>query len=160
MGRDDRDGLLLSVTIHVVVLLLLAVGLRVPPEALDDDYPPQLMEIEFGPAPTRPVITGPPERAQAGQSADAREQPDPERPTPPAPTRARVPERPPTPPRTERPIPRPVQSNDAPPSRPNPPSRATTPDPDPTPPRQTQQTQGGGSSQGQGNREGDGLGPG
>ena len=96
-SKDDRDGLLLSVALHAVVLLLVAAGLAVPPEALDPDYPPQLVEIEFGPAPTVPVQTGPPERAEAGASSEAMTQPEPERPTPPAPTRARVPERTPTP---------------------------------------------------------------
>ncbi|MGB3543139.1 hypothetical protein [Rubrivirga sp.] len=160
MGRDDRDGLLLSVTIHVVVLFLLAVAVRLPPDALDEDYPPQLMAIEFGPAPTRPVITGPPERAEAGQAADSRQQLETERPTPPAPTTARIPDRPQTPPRTADPLPRPVQSNDARPSRVNPPSRATTPERDPTPPQQTEPREGGGSSQGAGNRDGEGDGPG
>ena len=160
MKRDDRDGLLLSVTIHVAVLLLLAVAIRVPPEALDQDYPPQLMAIEFGPAPTRPVITGPPERAQAGQASDARQQLEPERPTPPAPTPVRVPERAPSPTRTENPLPRPVRTPDARPARPNPSSRATTPERAPTAPQQTQPTQGGGSSRGEGARDGDGGGPG
>lgn len=159
-SRDDRDGLLLSVALHVVVLLLLAAGLQLPPEALDEDYPPQLMEIEFGPAPTRPVITGPPEQAPAGSPSDARQQVEPERPTPPAPTRARVPERAPTPPRETPPIPRPVQSDNAPPARPNPPSRATEPEPRPTPPTQPRPTQGTGTSEGPGTTTGDNGGDG
>ncbi len=145
---DDRDGLLLSVTIHIVVLFLLAVAVSIPPEATDPDYPPQLTEIEFGPAPTVPVQTGPPERAEAGASSDQMTQPEPERPTPPAPTRARVPERQPTPPRPDRPLPRPVQSDEARPARPNPPSRATRPEPNPTAPTQPRPTQGTGTSQG------------
>ena len=136
-------------TIHVVVLLLVALGLAVPPEATDPDYPPQLTEIEFGPAPTIPVQTGPPESAEAGQPSEAMTQPEPERPTPPAPTRARVPERTPTPPRPERPLPRPVQADNAPPARPNPPSRATRPEPNPTSPTQPRPTQGTGATQGE-----------
>ena len=146
--NDDRDGILLSVGLHAIILLLLAAALAVPPDVLDEDYPPQLMEIEFGPAPTLPVQTGPPEAAEAGADSDAQEQPEPERPTPPAPTRARVPERTPTPPRNAERIPRPVQSDDARPARPNPPSRATQPEPRPTPPTQPQPTTGTGSSRG------------
>lgn len=163
-SRDDRDGLLLSVTVHVIVLLLIALALRVPPEATDEDYPPQLLEIELGPSPTLPVQTGPPEAAEAGDTGEAMEQPEPERPTPPAATRARVPERTPTPPRAERPLPRPVQADEARPARPNPPSRATTPEPDPTPPQQPRPTQGTGTSQGEsptaGANEGAGTGSG
>ena len=159
--RDDRDGLILSVSLHVLVLFLLAVGLRTPPKTLDEDYPPQLMEIEFGPAPTLPVQTGPPQAAEAGASSDAMEQPEPERPTPPAPARARIPERTPTPPReAERPIPRPVQSDDARPARPNPPSRATRPEPRPTPPQQTQPTRGTGQTRGESPTAGANDGPG
>lgn len=152
--------MLLSVALHLVVLLLLAAGLQLPPEALDKDYPPQLMEIEFGPAPTRPVVTGPPEQAEAGAPSDARQQLEPERPTPPAPTRARIPDRPSTPPRESRPIPRPVQSDNAPPARPNPPSRATEPERNPTPPTQPRPTQGTGTSQGEGQTTGDATGTG
>ena len=111
VSSDDRDGFILSVTLHGVVLLLLALGLSVPPEATDPDFPPQLTEIEFGPAPTIPVMTGPPERAEAGSSSESMTQPEPERPTPPAPTRVRVPERTPTPPRQEAPLPRPVPNS-------------------------------------------------
>ncbi|MEM6288883.1 MAG: hypothetical protein AAF845_17225, partial [Bacteroidota bacterium] len=141
MPRDDRDGLLLSVTAHVVVVLLLAFAMRTDPETLDPDFPPQLTEIEFGPAPALPVIEGDPERAASASPSQAAEQPEPERPTPPATTPTRVPERTPTPPR-DRPIPRPVQTDEAPPSRPNPPSRATEPETRPTAPRQPQPTQG------------------
>lgn len=149
MSSDDRDGLAISVTAHALVLLLLAVLAATPPETLDRDYPPQLMEIEFGPAPVPPVVTGPPESAESGAPSDARQQPEPERPTPPAPTRARIPEQTtPTPPR-ENPLPRPVQQPDARPARPNPPSRATQPEARPTPPQQTQPTQGRGTSQGE-----------
>ncbi len=148
MTRDDRDGLILSVSLHLVVLLLLALALRVPPEALDPDWPPQLTEIEFGIAPVPPVVTGPPERAQSGESSEAMTQPAPEQPAPPAATPVRVPERTRTPPRAERPIPRPVQSDDARPARPNPPSRATQAQPRPTAPTQTRETEGTGSSQG------------
>ena len=164
VSSDDRDGFILSVTLHGVVLLLLALGLSVPPEATDPDFPPQLTEIEFGPAPTIPVMTGPPERAEAGSSSESMTQPEPERPTPPAPTRARVPERTPTPPRAEPPLPRPVQSETARPARPNPPSRATRPDPAPTAPTQPRPTTGTGTSQGAsptaGSAEGSGNGSG
>ena len=148
MPRDDRDGLVLSATLHLVILLLLAVALRTPPKTLDPDYPPQLTEIEFGVAPTVPQVVGPPERAEAGESSEAVTQPEPERPTPPAPTTARIPERTPTPPRPDRPLPRPVQSDAARPARPNPPSRATQAEPRPTAPTQPRPTQGTGTSQG------------
>lgn len=148
MPHDDRDGLVLSVTLHLVVLLLLAVALRTPPKTLDPDYPPQLTEIEFGIAPTVPQLVGEPERAQGGDPSEAMTQPEPERPTPPAPTTVKVPERTPTPPRPDRPLPRPVQSDQARPARPNPPSRATTPEPRPTAPTQPRETQGTGTSQG------------
>ncbi|WP_420457315.1 hypothetical protein [Rubrivirga sp.] len=148
VSPDDRTGLLLSVSLHAVVLLLLALGLSVPPQATDPDWPPQLTEIEFGPAPTVPVQTGPPERAEAGTSSESMTQPEAERPTPPAPTQARIPERTPTPPRAERPLPRPVQSDDARPARPNPPSRATRTEPNPTSPTQPRPTTGTGTSQG------------
>ncbi len=144
---DDRDGFLISVSAHVVVLLLLTVGLRTPPETLDKDYPPQLMEIEFGPAPTLPVVQGKPQSAPAAAPSQAMEQPEPERPTPPAPSQARLAERPPTTPRAN-PIPRPVQREDARPARPNPPSQATRQEPRPTAPQNTETTQGGGRTQG------------
>lgn len=147
MPSDDRDGLLLSVTVHVVLLLFLALVLRTEPETLDPDYPPQLVEIEFGPAPTLPVLQGDPRRAAAAAPSQAAEQTEPERPTPPAATPTRVPERRPTPPR-ERPIPRPVQSDDARPARPNPPSRAAENEPRPTAPTQTEPTQGTGRTTG------------
>lgn len=148
MQRDDRDGIILSVSLHLIVLLLLAVALRVPPEALDPDWPPVLTEIEFGIAPVPPVVTGPPEQAEAGESSDAMTQPEPERPTPPAATPVRIPERTPTPRQPDRPIPRPVQNDNARPSRPNPPSRATQPEPRPTAPTQPRETEGTGTSQG------------
>ena len=158
---DDRDGFILSVTIHGVVLLLLALALSVPPDITDPDYPPQLTEIEFGPAPPVPVQTGSPEHAAAGASSEAMTQPEPERPTPPAPTRVRIPERTRTPNQsTERPITRPVESPDARPSRPNPPSRATTPDPNPTAPTQPQPSTGTGTSQGDSPTAGSNDGPG
>ena len=148
MKRDDREGIILSVSLHLVVLLFLAVALRVPPEALDPDWPPQLTEIRFGIAPVPPVVTGPPERAEAGESSDAMTQPEPERPTPPAPTPVRVPERTPTPRQADRPIPRPVQNDNARPARPNPPSRATRSESRPTAPTQPRETEGTGTSQG------------
>ena len=148
MSRDDRDGFLVSATAHAVVLLALAVLAATPPRTLDPDYPPQLVEIEFGPAPVPPVVTGPPESAAAGAPSDAPEQPEPERPTPPAPTRARVPERTARTPPRDAPVPRPVQQDDARAARPNPPSRATRPEPRPTAPTQTRPTEGSGTSQG------------
>ena len=140
--------MLLSVAAHAVVLLLLALALNVPSKALDPDWPPQLTEIEFGLAPVPPVVQGPPERAEAGESSDAMTQPEPERPAPPAATPVRVPDRPPTPRRADPPRPRPAQSDAARPARPNPPSRATRSEPRPTAPTQAQETQGTGSSQG------------
>lgn len=148
MTRDDRDGIALSVTLHAIILLLLALALRVPPEALDKDWPPQLTEIEFGVAPAPPVVTGPPEQAEAGESSDAMTQPEPERPTPPAATPVRIPERTPTPRQPDRPLPRPTQSETARPARPSPPSRATRSEPRPTAPTQTRETDGTGTSQG------------
>lgn len=164
MSKDDRDGLLLSVTLHLVVLLALALLAATAPETLDEDFPPQLMEIEFGVAPTIPVMEGEPRRAEAAAPSQAAQQPEPERPAPPAATPARVPERRPTTPSTERPIPRPVQSDDARPSRPNPPSRATRPEPAPTAPTQPAPTQGTGRTTGDaptaGNDAGSGTGSG
>ena len=145
--RDDRDGLLISVSAHAVVLLLLVIAAAQPPETLDADYPPQLMEIEFGPAPTLPVVTGDPQSAPSAAPSQAMEQPEPERPTPPAPTSARLPERTQTTPR-QNPIPRPVQQDEARPARPNPPSQATRNQPRPTAPTNPEPTQGGGRTQG------------
>lgn len=147
LKRDDRDGLFISVSAHAVVLLLLAVAAAQPPETLDEDYPPQLMEIEFGPAPTLPVVTGEPQSAPAAAPSQAMEQPEPERPTPPAPTRARLAERTPTTPR-ENPIPRPVRQEEARPARPNPPAQATREEPRPTPPQNPSPTQGSGRTEG------------
>lgn len=145
--RDDRDGFVISVSAHALVLFLLVVLAAQPPETLDEDYPPQLMEIEFGPAPTLPVVQGNPQSAPSAAPSQANEQPEPERPTPPAPTSARLAERTPTPPR-ENPIPRPVQQDEARPARPNPPSRATREEPRPTAPTNPTPTQGGGRTQG------------
>jgi outer membrane biosynthesis protein TonB len=160
MSRDDRDGFLVSVTAHVVVLLVLALLAATPSRTLDPDYPPQLVEVEFGPAPVPPVVTGPPESAAAGAPSDARRQPEPERPTPPAPTRARVPERTVEPPPRDNPVPRPARQDDARPDRPNPPSRATAREPRPTPPTQTRDTEGRGTSEGAGSTSGASDGPG
>ena len=120
MSADDREGIALSLGVHAVLLLLLVLVAATPTETLDEDYSPQLTEIEFGVAPTLPVVEGPPESAPSAAPSDAAEQPEPERPAPAAATPARVPERAPTPPR-ERPVPRPVQRDEARPARPNPP---------------------------------------
>ena len=163
MSTDDREGITLSLGVHAVLLLFLVLVAATPPETLDEDYPPQLTEIEFGLAPTLPVIEGPPQSAPSAAPSTASEQPEPERPAPAAATPARVPQRTPTPPR-ENPLPRPSTRAEAPPSRPNPPSPATRPEPRPTPPRQTEPTRGGGRSEGDaqtagtetGNQEGSG----
>ena len=147
MSADDREGIALSLGVHAVLLLLLVLVAATPTETLDEDYSPRLTEIEFGVAPTLPVVEGPPESAPSAAPSDAAEQPEPERPAPAAATPARVPERAPTPPR-ERPVPRPVQRDEARPARPNPPSRATEPEPRPTAPTNTQPTRGGGRSEG------------
>ena len=144
---DDRDGLLISVSAHAVVLLLLVLLAAQPTKTLDEDYPPQLTEIEFGPAPTLPIVTGEPQSAPDAAPSQAAEQPEPERPTPPAPTTARLAERRPTPSR-EAPIPRPVRQEDARPARPNPPAQATQPEPRPSPPTNPEPTQGAGRTQG------------
>ena len=144
---DDRDGFLISVSTHAVVLLLLVLAAAQPPETLEPDYPPQLMEIEFGPAPTLPVQTGEPQAARAAAPSQASQQLEPERPTPPAPSRARLATRDATPSR-EAPISRPVQQDDARPARPNPPSRATDREPAPTPPTNPRPTEGRGLTEG------------
>ncbi|WP_412063155.1 hypothetical protein [Rubrivirga sp. IMCC45206] len=148
LPSDDRDGIVLSVTLHVVVLLLLALAFAAPPEVTDPDWPPQLLEVEFGPAPVPPEIVGEPEAAEAGAPSRAMEQPEEERPTPPAPSPARIPERQPTPPKPDRPLPRPAQADDAPAARPNPPSRATRPEPDPRAARQPEPSTSAGTSEG------------
>ena len=147
VSSDDREGIALSLGVHAVLLLLLVLVAATPSETLDADYPPQLTEIEFGVAPTLPVVEGPPQSAPSAAPSAAAEQPEPERPAPAAATPARVPERAPTPPR-DRPVPRPVQRDQARPARPNPPSRATQPEPRPTAPTNAEPTRGGGRSEG------------
>ena len=147
MSRDDREGIALSLGVHAVLLLALVLVAATPSETLDEDYPPQLMEIEFGVAPTLPVVEGPPQSAPSAAPSAAAEQPEPERPAPPAATPARVPQRTPTPPR-DNPVPRPVQRSEARPARPNPPSPATRPEPRPTAPTNAEPTRGGGRSEG------------
>ncbi|MDT7857076.1 hypothetical protein RQM47_10525 [Rubrivirga sp. S365] len=147
MSRDDREGIALSLGVHAVLLVFLVLVAATPSETLDEDYPPQLTEIEFGVAPTLPVVEGPPQSAPSAAPSEAAEQPEPERPAPPAATPARVPRRTPTPPR-DNPLPRPAPTPEARPAPPNPPSSATRPEPRPTAPTNTRPTRGGGRSEG------------
>lgn len=160
MKRDDRDGLLFSVAAHVLVLLLLALWARTPSDTLDPDYPRPIVEVDLVAfAPTKPVLVGEPEAAVEGAPSDAPQQTDVERPTPPAATPVRVPERPQERPRPARPdpLPRPSTQTDARPTRPNPPSTATRPEPRPTSPRQPNPSAGTGSSRGTGATSGTGT---
>ncbi len=160
MKRDDRDGLLFSVGAHVLILLLLAIAARTTSESLDPDYPRPIVEVDLVAfAPTKPVIVGEPEAAVEGAPSDAPEQPDVERPAPPAATPVRVPERPPERPRPPQPnpLPRPSTQETARPTRPNPPSAATRPEPRPTSPQQPRPSAGTGSSRGEGATSGTGT---
>jgi protein TonB len=148
-NSDDRNGLLLSVTAHVLLLLLLAGVAAAPTETLQPDYPRPLVEVDFIPlAPTLPVLIGEPQSAPEAAPAAAAEQREPERPAPPAATPVRVPERTRSTPPRPNPLPRPTPQPESRPSRPSPPSNTTRPEPRPTPPRNTTPTQGGGSTQG------------
>lgn len=123
-----------------------------------------MVEIEFGQTPVRPVLTGPPQQAEAGDRAAARQQLAPERPAPPQSSPVRPPERTrTTPPRESPPIPRTSQQPDTPPRRPSPPSNRREPQPDPSPPRQEEPTQGNGAGGGDSSVDGraeSGSGPG
>jgi outer membrane biosynthesis protein TonB len=146
---DDRAGLALSVTAHVLILLVLAFAAAAPTETLKPDYPRPIVEVDFIPlAPTLPVQVGEPQSAPEAAPAAAAQQPEPERPAPPAATPVRVPERTrATPPRAN-PLPRPTPQPEARPSRPSPPSPRTRPEPRPTAPRNPAPTQGSGTTQG------------
>lgn len=157
---DDRTGLGVSLGAHALIILLLAFAARTPTETLDPDFPPKLVEVEMlflePPAPTVPVVQGPPESAPAAAPSDPMQSVEPERPAPPARSPVRIPEQrveTPRPPRPN-PLPRPVQQPDARPARPNPPSRATRPEPAPTPRQQTAPTTGAGATQGSSNAPG------
>ncbi len=157
MTPDDREGLLLSIGVHVVVLLLLALVAATPRETLRRDYPRPIVEVDMVRfAPTRPVLVGEPEAAVEGAASDAPEQPEVERPTPPAATPVRVPERPAARPPRPDPLPRPSTQETARPTRPNPPSAATRPEPRPTSPRQPRPTESAGAGTGQGTSPGTG----
>ena len=80
MSRDDSIALGVSLGIHAL-LLVLCVQFAV--ESRSEIEPPRqrLVEVEFNLAstPVRPVLTGPPQRAEAGERSQARQQPEPER---------------------------------------------------------------------------------
>ena len=162
MSSDDTFALAISLGVHALLLLLFFTVVYETRTELEPPAP-RMVEIEFGQTPIRPVLTGPPQQAEAGDRAQAREQPEPERPAPPAASPVRTPERPrPTPPRETPPVPRASQQTEAPPARPSPPSRRTEPQPDPSPPRQPEPTRGtgaGGESTNDGAAE-QGTGPG
>ena len=162
MSHDDRNGLAISLGVHVLVLLLLVFVAATPTKTLEEDYPRPIVEVDLlAFAPTRPVLVGEPQAAVEGAPADAPQQPDIERPAPPAATPVRVPTRTetPRPPRPD-PIPRPSPQPDARPTRPNPPSSATRQEPRPTSPQQPNPSAGAGNAQGPGSTSGSGSGPG
>lgn len=148
MSRDDSFALLVSLAVHALLLLLFFTFALDSRQELEPPAP-RMVEIEFGQTPVRPVLTGPPQQAEAGDRAAARQNMEPERPAPPASSPVRPPERPrPTPPRETPPIPRSSQTPNASPQRPSPPSSQTRPEPNPTPPRQPEPTRGNGAGGG------------
>ncbi|MEL6616205.1 MAG: hypothetical protein AAFQ43_10730 [Bacteroidota bacterium] len=167
MSRDDATALGISLGVHALLLLLFV---TVVAESRAEIEPPEVrlveVEWELDTTPVRPVLTGPPQQAAAGEQSQARQQPDPERPAPPAASPVRTPERPrPNRPRDTPPITRNTPTPEVTPRRPSPPSNRTAPQPDPTPPRQPQPSQstgtGGGTSTTDGNAaSGDGPGSG
>ena len=148
MSRNDLIALSVSLGVHALLLLLGLSAVFTFGKELVPEQDIRMVEIEFGPSPVRPVVEGPPEAAPEGAASDARTQPEPPRPAPPAASPVRVPERPrATPPRPSPPIARAPQA-DTPPRRPSPPSPRRDPEPTPTPPQQPRTTTGNGSSDG------------
>ncbi|OZC02498.1 hypothetical protein [Rubricoccus marinus] len=157
MSRDDLTALGVSLGVHALLLLLFFTVAAESREALEP-ADVRLVEMDFGTVPIRPVLTGPPQQAEAGERSQAREQPEPERPAPPSASPVRTPERPRTnTPRETPPIARNTPTPDAPVRRPSPPSNTRTPEANPTPPRQPEPTRttgtGGGESSTDGNAE-------
>ncbi len=165
MSRDDLFSLGVSLAVHALLLLLFFAVAAESREALEP-ADVRLVEMDFGMVPLRPVVTGPPQRAEAGERSQAREQPEPERPAPPSASPVRTPERPrPNTPRETPPIARNTPTPDAPVRRPSPPSNTRTPEANPTPRTQpepsTSTGTGGGNSTNDGNTaSGDGPGSG
>lgn len=154
MSRDDSFALVVSLGVHAL-LLLLFVTVAMESRAELEPPAPRMVEIEFGQTPVRPVLTGPPQQAEAGTRSEARQSLETERPAPPAATPVRPPERPrESPPRETPPIPRSSQQPDAQPTRPSPPSRQRQPEPSPTPPRQEEPTRGNGAGGGENSTDG------
>lgn len=160
-NNDDRDGILLSVTAHILLILLLAVAVRQPTKTLEPGYPRPIVEVDFIPLSANfPVEVGEPETAPEGAPAAAAEQPEPERPTPPAATPVDIPERTRATPPRDNPLPRPSTRSEARPNRPSPPSNATRQERNPTPPQNTSRTTGAGRTDGASNTSGAGSGTG
>ena len=157
---DDRDGLILSVSLHALVLLIAAFGMSVEVDPTPEP-PVKLVELEMVEfTPSVPVQVGPPQRAEAGDPAPPRQSIEPPRPAPPAATPVQPPPRPrATPPRPD-PLPRPQTTPNARPARPSPPSTARQPEPDPSPRQQLDPTQGTGATDGASSRSGTNAGPG
>ena len=149
MSQDDTLALTVSLGVHALLLLLFFTVVYESRTELEPPAP-RMVEIEFGQTPIRPVLTGPPQQAEAGDRAAARQNLEPERPAPPSPSPIRPPERPrATPPRETPPLPRSSPQADAPVRRPSPPSNQRDPQPDPTPPRQEDPTRGNGAGGGE-----------
>ena len=158
-SKDDRDGLVLSVSLHLLVLLIAALAVGSETET-SPEPPVKLVELDLLAlqAPTIPVQVGPPQRAAAGAPSDARQSLVEPRPAPPSATPVQPPPRPrPSPPRPD-PLPRASTVPDAPAARPNPPSNATRPEPAPTPARRPEPTEGNGASRGETSTTGSGEG--
>ncbi|GAB5535382.1 MAG: hypothetical protein Rubg2KO_16310 [Rubricoccaceae bacterium] len=158
-AKDDRDGLILSVSLHVLLLLIAALSIGVDQDPTPEP-PVKLVELDLLElAPTIPVQMGPPQRAEAGAPATPRQSLEPPRPAPPAATPVQPPPRTrQTPPRPN-PLPRPANDPNASPARPNPPSNTRQPEPDPTPRQQVEPTQGNGATQGDSPTSGTNDGP-
>ena len=80
---DDRDGLILSVSLHALLLLIAAFGMSVDVDPTPEP-PVKLVELEMMDfTPSVPVTVGPPQRARAGDPAPPRQSVEPPRPAPP-----------------------------------------------------------------------------
>ena len=83
-AKDDRDGLILSVSLHLLLLLLAALSIGVDQDPTPEP-PVKLVELDLLElAPTIPVQVGPPQRAEAGASATPRQSVEPLRQAAPA----------------------------------------------------------------------------
>lgn len=152
MSRSDSIALAVSLGVHALLLLVTFTVIGATP---DITRPPEqmLVEVELLPADARPMVIGPPEAARQGAPSEASEQLEAERPTPPAATPVRVPERRQTQTDNER-IARPRTSSESEAQRPSPPSSQQEPESDPTPPQSDNPSNQGGNAQGESARAG------